>query len=193
MKTNLSARTLVLAFVIGFPILSIALLFTFLSISSSFEVPDFVYIDYGNTSTREEYVLTNGEFQTQPSLDYQRCLQGEYSLPEECERSYQPLDQVTLYRFQNGTSSPIDSEELLALTVTEALSHPTQGTTFGSARCSGPDLIGVDSYGRSAQKCTLSIQKSSWQSKGVSINTFPNLENNTVGYGTPRNIYWITE
>lgn len=193
MKKPFNARTLILAFVIGFPVLSIGLLFTFLSISSSFEVPDFVYIDYGNTNTQEEYILTDDGLQTRPSLDYQRCVKGEFSLPEECERTYQPLDQAIIYRYQDGMSTPITSEDLLSLTITEELTHPTQQTTFGSSRCSGPDLIGADTYRRSSQKCTLSIQKSSWQSKGISINTYPNTETENQGYGTPRNIYWITE
>ncbi len=193
MKTHFQPRTLVLAFVIGFPITTIALLFGFLHISSAFEVPDFVYIDYGTMSVREGYILTEEGFQTQPSLDYQRCQEGEYSFAEECDRMYRPLNQATIYLYQNGTSNPITEEELFGLEGTSELTHPTEGTTFGSSRCSGPDLIGVDSYGRNSQKCTLSIQKSSWQSKGISITTYPNRETDSFRYGNPRNIYWITE
>ncbi len=183
-------HTLILAFVIGFPIISMLILLSFLTVSSRFDVPDFVYIDYKGMP-KEILVVKDSRFEQQKSKDYQRCASDNVDTKDSyCEDAYTDIADVKFYRYQNGTSNEIPYEELTQLMVSDDIKNPTQDIRFSESRC--------DSFGdfeaptNQDRTCNLSIRKGSWQTKSVSVKTNPMIADQNQFYELPKNIYWIT-
>ena len=157
-------------------------------------MPDFVYIDY-RQQTQEMLQVQNGRLVLEQSQDYNLCLQDiQDGGSSRCELIFEPFAEVaTIYRYSDGENQTISLEELQDIQITESDTHPTQNTSFAGARCDGPEFYPIETGGYSQNTCYLSIRKGSWQTKNVTINTYPTISNESRRFGNPHNIFWIID
>jgi hypothetical protein len=193
MKLPRNPHSWVLITVIVFPLLSIALILGFVSLSGQFEIPDFVFIDYARSGPVQELAqVEEGNLVLKPSPEYAACLQDkEGSFRFDCESNFVSFFDSVLYLYSNGVLSETTLPEIQQRTLTQSSTHPTENTTFGSATCRSPEFYPLDGGSYTPDNCFLSIRKGSWQTKNVSVPRYPMITNENFRWSNPQNIFWV--